>query len=98
MLALLMIAFGALLKLIAKAKWPLLGLCDCRLWSDFLWHRCFAKSHGGVCCTLQIYPFGYDSLWSQLVLVLIGIIMAMLLQSSSASITATMAALVSGAD
>ena len=46
MLALPMIALGALLKLIAKSKY-FIKFCDCRLWSDFLWHRCFAKAMAG---------------------------------------------------
>ena len=97
MLALPMIALGALLKLIAKGQMALLGLVIAGFGLIFFGIDVLQKAMAGFAAHSDLSFFGYDSLWSQLLLVLIGIIMAMLLQSSSASITATMAALVSGA-
>ena len=97
MLALPMIAFGALFKLIAKGQMALLGFVIAGFGLIFFGIDVLQKPWRGFAAHSDLSFFGYDSLWSQLVLVLIGIIMAMLLQSSSASITATMAALVSGA-
>ncbi len=82
MLALPMIALGALLKLIAKGQMALLGLVIAGFGLIFFGIDVLQKAMAGFAVHSDLSFFGYDSLWSQLVLVLIGIIMAMLLQSS----------------
>lgn len=97
MFALPLIAVGAIIKLLCKDRMALFGLVLAGFGLIFYGIDVLQAAMAGFSEQSTFSLLAYDGLWSKLILVLIGIIMAMILQSSSAAITATMAALASGA-
>ncbi|MHA3893113.1 Na/Pi cotransporter family protein [Acinetobacter sp. GXMZU3951] len=96
-LALPLIAFGALLKLLAKDQLALLGMSIAGFGLLFFGIDILQQAMAGVAATVDLSQWSAESLFSRLFLVLIGFTMTILLQSSSAAITATLAALASQA-
>lgn len=97
MVALPMVGVGALMKLLGRNTMGLLGLALAGFGLLFIGIDFLQESMAGVANQVDLGRFSGDTLLTQLLLVLVGIIMTILLQSSSAAITATLAALAGGA-
>ncbi|MDQ8935330.1 Na/Pi cotransporter family protein [Acinetobacter rudis] len=97
MFALPLIAFGAIIKLLYKDRTALFGLVVAGFGLIFYGIDVLQVAMAGFSQQSDFSLLAYTGFWSKIVLVFIGIVMAMVLQSSSAAITATMAALASGA-
>lgn len=95
--ALPLIAAGAILKLLTHGRIALLGLCIAGFGLIFFGIDQLQTAMAGFAARVDLSVFSPQSIASQLLLVVIGIIMTVLLQSSSAAITATLAALASQA-
>lgn len=95
--ALPLLAIGALLKLFSKGKLALVGLSIAGFSLIFFGIDVLQIAMSDFADKVDLTKFASDTLSMQLILVLIGIVMTILLQSSSAAITATLAALASGA-
>lgn len=96
-IALPLIAIGAILKLLTHGRSALVGLTLAGFGLLFYGIDLLQVAMSGFAAQVDLSPFAGTSLWTQLGLVLVGIIMTILLQSSSAAVTATLAALASGA-
>lgn len=97
LVALPMVGVGALMKLLGRNTMGLLGLALAGLGLLFIGIDFLQESMAGVANQVGLGRFSGVTLLTQLLLVLVGIIMTILLQSSSAAITATLAALAGGA-
>ena len=97
LLALPLIGVGAILHLIAKDRSALGGLAIAGFGLLFYGIDVLQEAMSIFSEHADLSFFAYHSLWSKLLLVLIGIVTAMILQSSSATVTATLAALATGA-
>lgn len=95
--ALPLIGFGALIKLLARGKWALLGLSLAGFGLIFFGIDLLQIAMSGFAEQVNFAAFSSDSLGAQLLLVLIGLLMTIFLQSSSAAVTTTIAALATGA-
>lgn len=95
--ALPLIALGAIIKLLSKERMGLCGLALAGFGLIFYGIDVLQNAMGGFSTQTDFSFFEYGSLWSKVLLVVIGLLMSMILQSSSAAITATMAALASTA-
>lgn len=96
LIALPLIGFGAILNLISKSRLGLLGLILAGFGMIFFGINVLQEAMAGLSEQGDLSFLGNNGLWSKLLLVTIGIILTVILQSSSASITATLAALASG--
>ncbi|NCI79835.1 Na/Pi cotransporter family protein [Acinetobacter kanungonis] len=96
-LALPLIAVGAILKLLAQDRLALFGMAIAGFGLLFFGIDVLQQAMSAVADTVDLSRWSADSLWGSLLLVLIGLVMTILLQSSSAAITATLAALASQA-
>ncbi|AOA58831.1 Na/Pi cotransporter family protein [Acinetobacter larvae] len=96
-IALPIIGLGAIMKLLLKGKAGLLGFALAGFGLMFYGIDLLQVAMAGVATQVDFSVFGYATLWAQLILVLIGVIMTVLLQSSTAAITTTLAALATGA-
>jgi phosphate:Na+ symporter len=95
--ALPLIAVGALLKLLTHGRLALFGFALAGFGLIFFGIEQLQLAMSGLAQQVDLSIFHYDSFWQKLFLVWIGLIMTVLLQSSSAAITATLAALASTA-
>jgi phosphate:Na+ symporter len=93
--ALPLIALGALLKLLTHGRLALFGLVLAGFGLIFLGIDQLQIAMSVFAEYVDLSILSYNSLWQKLFLVWIGLIMTILLQSSSAAITATLAALAS---
>lgn len=96
-IALPLIGFGAILKLLMPGRWSLFGLSIAGFGLIFFGIDLLQVAMSGFAEHVDLSIFSNDRLSTQLILVLVGIVMTVILQSSSAAITATIAALASGA-
>lgn len=96
-IALPMIALGAVCKLLSKGRLALIGTTVAGFGLLFYGIDLLQVAMSGFAERVDLAQFSSPSLATQLLLVLIGIIITILLQSSSAAVTATLAALASGA-
>ncbi len=96
-IALPIVGFGALLKLLAKDKWAQIGLALAGFGLIFWGIDVLQTAMDGLSGRINFSQWGASSLYGQIILIIVGFLMTVLLQSSSAAITATLAALVSGA-
>lgn len=96
-IALPMVGVGAMMKLLGKNALALSGLALAGFGLLFIGIDILQTAMAGFAEAVDLAQFSNDSLVSQLILVVIGIVMTVLLQSSSAAITATLAALAGGA-
>lgn len=96
-LALPLIAFGAILKLLAKDRLALIGMTIAGFGLLFFGIDVLQQAMTGIAASVDLSRWSTENLLSKLLLVLIGFVMTILLQSSSAAITATLAALASQA-
>ena len=95
--ALPLLGLGAMLKLFSQGRVALFGMTLAGFSLIFLGIDMLQVAMSGFAERVDLSVFSSRSLIAQLSLVLVGIIMTILLQSSSAAITATLAALASGA-
>jgi phosphate:Na+ symporter len=95
--ALPFIALGAILKLLTHGKTALFGLCIAGFGLIFFGIDQLQVAMAGVSQHVDLSIFSTTTFLSKLLLVFIGLVMTILLQSSSAAITATLAALASQA-
>ncbi len=91
--ALPLIAIGALLKILAHGRTALTGLALAGFGLIFFGIDLLQVAMSGVAEYLDLSIFSTESLAAKLLLVLFGLVMTVILQSSSAAITATLAAL-----
>lgn len=96
-IALPLIALGAILKLLTRGRLALLGLTLAGFGLLFYGIDLLQVAMAGFAERVDLSAFAGDQLWMQLALVLVGLVMTILLQSSSAAVTATLAALASSA-
>ena len=96
-IALPMVGVGAMMKLLGKNLTALLGLALAGFGLLFIGIDVLQQAMAGFAAAVDLSQFDSSGLGTQLILILIGIIMTILLQSSSAAITATLAALAGGA-
>lgn len=94
-IALPLIAFGAILKLLTSGRIALIGLCLAGFGLIFFGIDQLQIAMSGMAQRIDLSVFSTESMFSKLLLVLIGLVMTILLQSSSAAITVTLAALAS---
>ncbi|WP_294033504.1 Na/Pi symporter [uncultured Moraxella sp.] len=97
MIALPMVGVGAMMKLLGKNTTALLGLALAGFGLLFIGIDFLQSAMAGFAEQVDLSRWSNDDLMTRLILVLIGIVMTILLQSSSAAITATLAALAGGA-
>lgn len=95
--ALPMVGLGAMLKLLGKDTVSLLGLSLAGFGLLFLGIDFLQEAMAGFASQVDLSQWSNDDWLTQLILVVVGIIMTILLQSSTAAITATLAALASHA-
>lgn len=95
-LALPFIALGALMKLLGKDKLALAGLALAGFGLIFVGIEYLQVAMAGLAEQVDLSRFAGNGWGTRLVLVLIGIVMTVLLQASSAAVAATLAALSSG--
>lgn len=95
--ALPMIGLGAMLKLLGKDTVSLLGLSLAGFGLLFLGIDFLQEAMAGFASQVDLSQWSNDDWLTQLILVIIGLVMTILLQSSTAAITATLAALASQA-
>lgn len=95
--ALPMIGLGAMMKLLGRDFLSLLGLSLAGFGLLFLGIDFLQEAMAGFAAAVDLTQWSNNDLTTQLILVLIGLVMTVLLQSSTAAITATLAALASGA-
>lgn len=96
-IALPLIALGALLKILAHGRTALTGLALAGFGLIFFGIDLLQVAMSGIAEHLDLSVFSTKSVASKLLLVLFGLVMTVVLQSSSAAITATLAALASQA-
>ncbi len=96
-IALPLIALGAILKLLTRGRLALLGLTLAGFGLLFYGIDLLQVAMAGFAERVDLSAFAGDQVWMQLALVLVGLVMTILLQSSSAAVTATLAALASSA-
>lgn len=97
MIALPLIAVGAIIKLVMKGRIALCGMALAGFGLIFYGIDVLQSAMSGFSAHGGSILSPIDGFWSTVLLVLIGIAMSMILQSSTAAITATMAALAGGA-
>ncbi len=95
--ALPMMGVGAMMKLLGKNKVALLGLALAGFGLLFIGIDVLQTAMADFAKQVDLSRWSNESFGTQVFLVLVGIVMTILLQSSSAAITATLAALASGA-
>lgn len=93
--ALPMIALGALLKILAQGRAALTGLVIAGFGLLFFGIELLQVAMSGLSDRIDLSVFTTESFFSKLLLVMIGLVMTVILQSSSAAITATITALAS---
>lgn len=94
-IALPLIACGAILKLLTHGRMALFGLCLAGFGLIFFGIDQLQVAMAGFAERVDLSVLSTSSMLSKLFLVLIGLVMTVLLQSSSAAITTTLAALAS---
>lgn len=92
-----MIGAGAMMKLLGSEKVAQLGLALAGFGLLFLGIDFLQDAMSGLAKQVDLSAWSNDSLSTRFILVIIGIVMTILLQSSTAAVTATLAALASGA-
>lgn len=95
--ALPMVGVGAMLKLLGKDTVSLIGLSLAGFGLLFLGIDFLQEAMAGFANQVDLSQWSNDDWLTQLILVVIGLVMTILLQSSTAAITATLAALASQA-
>lgn len=95
--ALPLVGVGALVKLFSRDRFASIGLAIAGFGLIFVGIGFLKDSMEGVATTLQPGWFAIPGVWGQMALVGIGVLMTVLMQSSSASMAATLTALHSGA-
>lgn len=96
MFALPLIGLGAIMRLLLKGKAALFGFVIAGFGLLFFGIDILQTAMSDFSQNIDLSFLGYRNLWSKLLLVLIGIILAVILQSSSATVTATLAAVATG--
>lgn len=96
-IALPLIAIGAILKLFAKGRLALLGLTIAGFGLIFFGIDILQIAMSDFASKVNLAQYPSDTLLSQCLIMVIGIVMTILMQSSSAAVTATIAALASNA-
>lgn len=95
--ALPMIAIGAMIKLLSKDKVSMIGIFLAGFGLLFLGIDFLQEAMASFANQADLAQWSNDSLSTRLILVVIGIVMTIILQSSTAAITTTLAALASQA-
>lgn len=95
--ALPMVAIGAMMKLLGKNSIALVGLSLAGFGLLFIGIDVLQEAMAGFAQQVDLSAWSNDSLLTKIILVLVGVVMTLLLQSSSAAITATLAAVAGGA-
>lgn len=96
-IALPFIGIGALMKLLGDGRRAHIGMAIVGFGLIFVGIDFLQEGMGGLAQSIDLSGFAHDSLGGRLLLVLIGGIMTVLLQSSSAAVALTLTALFSGA-
>ena len=96
-IALPLIGVGALLRLLSTGRRANLGMALAGFGLIFIGIDFLQGGMGGLAQSIDLSPFAAPSLGNQLALMLIGAVMTVLLQSSSAAVALTLTALNSGA-
>ena len=95
--ALPLVAVGALFKLLGRGKIALLGMTIAGFGLIFFGIQMLQVAMASFSDIVDLSKFSGDSLGAQILLILIGILMTVILQSSGAAVTTTLAALATGA-
>ncbi|WP_171334482.1 Na/Pi cotransporter family protein [Acinetobacter stercoris] len=96
-IALPLIALGAILKLFAKGRLALLGLTISGFGLIFFGIEILQIAMSDFASKVNLAQYSSDTFFSQCLIIVIGIVMTILMQSSSAAVTATIAALATNA-
>lgn len=96
MIALPLIGLGAVINLIGKDRIAVFGLIIAGFGMIFFGISVLQEAMSGFSEHGDLSILSADGFWMKILLVFIGVVMALILQSSSAAITATLAALASG--
>jgi phosphate:Na+ symporter len=96
-IALPFIGVGALLRLLSTGRRANLGMALAGFGLIFIGIDFLQEAMGGLAQEIDLAPYAEPSLANRLILVLIGAVMTVLLQSSSAAVALTLTALNSGA-
>jgi phosphate:Na+ symporter len=91
------IGVGALLRLLSTGRRAHLGMALAGFGLIFVAIDVLQAAMGGLALQIDLGAFSADVLWGRLVLVVIGAVMTVLLQSSSAAVALTLTAVHSGA-
>ncbi len=94
--ALPMIGLGAMMKLLCKDTLAFLGLVLAGFGLLFLGIDVLQQAMAGFASQVDLSQWSDSSLWTRFLLVIVGLVMTVLLQSSGAAITATLTALATG--
>lgn len=93
--ALPLIAIGAILKLLTRGRIALTGLCLAGFGLIFFGVDQLQLAMSGIAGQVDLSVFSTEDFLAKILLIVIGLLMTVLLQSSSAAITVTLAALAS---
>jgi phosphate:Na+ symporter len=96
-LALPMIGIGGILRLVAPGRRADLGMALAGFGLIFVGIDFLQEGMGGVARTIDFTPFSAATLGGRITLVLIGVVMTVMLQSSSVAVAVTLTALNTGA-
>ncbi len=94
--ALPLLGIGAMIKLLGKDRVALFGLVLAGFGLLFMGINVLQEAMSGFASQVDISQWSDDSLWTKFLLVLVGIVMTVLLQSSSVAVTTTLTALATG--
>lgn len=95
-LAMPIIGLGALMKLLARDRVALIGLALCGFGLIFVGIDFLQQAMAGLASQIDLSRFSAEGWGPRLMLVLIGIVMTIILQASSAALATTLAALSAG--
>lgn len=97
LLAMPLVGIGAMLKLFGHGKWKYIGMTLAGFGMLFIGIDLMKNSMQGLSGRIDISQFSGDTWFNMLVLLMLGIVMTVILQSSSAAMATTLTALYAGA-
>jgi phosphate:Na+ symporter len=92
-----LIGIGALIRLLARNRWKAVGLCLAGFGMMFVGIDTLQDGMHGLTNIFPLHALNAESWWMKLATVLVGVLMTVLLQSSTAMVATTLTALELGA-
>lgn len=92
-----LIGIGAFIKLLGRGRWPALGIAMAGFGMLFVGIDTLQSGMTGLSSMLNLESLQPDSWWHRILIMLIGTVMTVILQSSAAMVAATLTALDVGA-